>query len=108
MPWRAAGLPMVVTNSDVTVLSPEGAVLYMPGLYAQYYASVGGTCLVYGKPAAAVYRKVGVEWSPKGLRCLALPYPDLSHSAPGAPAFGANGLAMRSALAVLLDRPQCV
>jgi hypothetical protein len=68
---------MVVTNSDVTVISPEGAVLYMPGLYAQYYASVGGTCLVYGKPAPPVYRKVSVVPGPT---CAGLPWAGLPYS----------------------------
>mmetsp|Transcript_8867 Transcript_8867/g.26664 ORF Transcript_8867/g.26664 Transcript_8867/m.26664 type:complete len:423 (-) Transcript_8867:104-1372(-) len=50
----AKNLPMLCANPDlVSVDGADGSLLYMPGKYAEYYESLGGPVVLFGKPGAA-------------------------------------------------------
>ena len=51
----ARGVPMLVCNSDLVALSPEGRRWTMPGALAQRYEEFGGPTVHFGKPRAAPF-----------------------------------------------------
>ena len=53
----ARKLPMVVANPDIVTVS-GGDLVPMPGTLARWYAELGGTVLLMGKPAAVIYERV--------------------------------------------------
>jgi HAD superfamily hydrolase (TIGR01459 family) len=56
-PLAARGVPLVCTNPDPVIPSPNGTVVLGPGAVARVYAERGGPTFLFGKPHAPIYRE---------------------------------------------------
>ena len=61
----ARGVPMLVCNSDLVALSPDGRRWTMPGAFAKRYESLGGPTIHFGKPRTAPF-ELAVELAAGG------------------------------------------
>jgi HAD superfamily hydrolase (TIGR01459 family) len=55
-PLAARGVPLVCTNPDPVIPSPDGTLALGPGAVARAYADLGGHTFLFGKPHAPIYR----------------------------------------------------
>lgn len=56
-PLAARGVPLVCTNPDPVIPSPDGGVVLGPGAVARVYERLGGPTFLFGKPHPPIYRE---------------------------------------------------